>query len=98
MKKLLLLLSFALFFYVNPIIIKDANAVALITDTPCSETGYKYPCNCLNESSWVKKRICNFRAGIKKEKFIRECADRSAGYADAVAKEVYKECMKKYGF
>ena len=70
MKKFLLLLSFTLFFYVNPIIIKDANAVVLLSDTPCSETGYKKPCNCLKESSWVKKRICNFRAGIKKGDFI----------------------------
>ena len=98
MKKLLLPLSLLLVFYINPIITKDANAVALITDTPCSETGYKYPCNCLNESSWVKKRICNFRAGIKKEEFIRECADKSDGYSDSVAKEVFKSCMKKYGF
>ena len=98
MKKFLLLLSFTLFFYVNPIIIKDANAVVLLSDTPCSETGYKKPCNCLKESSWVKKRICNFRAGIKKGDFIRECADKSDGYSDAVAIEVYKDCMEEYGF
>jgi hypothetical protein len=98
MKKFLLLLSFTLFFYVNPIITKDANAVVLKSDTPCSETGYKYPCNCLNESSWAKKRICNFRAGIKKEDYVPRCADRSEGYSDAIAKEVFKSCMHKHGF
>ena len=41
MKKILLLLSFTLFFYVNPIIIKDANALIIPGRTPCAETGYK---------------------------------------------------------
>ena len=92
MKKLLLLLSFALFFYVNPIIIKDANAAY------CSTTGYKKPCSCMNESSWTKKRYCNFRAGKKKGDYVQRCADQSDGYSDSVAKKVYKNCMEKYGF
>ena len=98
MKKLLLLLSFALFFYANPIIIKDANAVYIPSRTPCSETGYKQPCNCLKESSWTKKKICNFRAGIKKGDYVRKCANRSEGYSDSIAKKVYKDCMHDHGF
>ena len=98
MKKLLLLLSFALFFYVNPIIIKDANAVYIPGRTPCSETGYKKPCSCLKESSWTKKRYCNFRAGKKKGDEVEYCADKSQGYSDAIAKKVYKDCMEDQGF
>ena len=98
MKKFLLLLSFTLFFYVNPIIIKDANAVIVFGQTPCSETGYKEPCTCLKESSWTKKRYCNFRAGKKKEDEVEYCAHKSQGYSDAIAKEVFKSCMHKHGF
>ena len=98
MKKLLLLLSFALFFYVNPIITKDANAVYNPKFIPCSETGYKKPCSCEGESSRIKKKYCNFKAGIKKGDYVETCADESQGYSEAIAKKVYKECMKKYGF
>ena len=92
MKKLFLFLIISIFLSIK------ANAVVIPSDTPCSETNYKYPCNCLNESSWAKKRICNFRAGIKKEDYVPRCADRSDGYSDAVAKEVFKSCMHKHGF
>jgi len=98
MKKFIGILSFALVLSINPIIIKDANAVSLKTDTPCSKTGYEYPCNCLNESSWAKKRICNFRAGIKKDKIVRKCAYESEGFSDAITKEVFDSCMHKHGF
>ena len=75
-----------------------ANAVYIPSRTPCSETDYKQPCNCLKESSWTKKRFCNFRAGIKKGDYVTKCADRSDGYSDAIAKEVYKDCMHDHGF
>ena len=98
MKNLIGILSFALVLSINPIIIKDANAVYNPAFTPCSETDYKKPCSCEGESSWIKKRICNFRAGIKKEDYVKLCADRSHGYADTIAKKVYKDCMHDHGF
>ena len=98
MKNLIGILSFVLVLSINPIIIKDANAVYIPSRTPCSETDYKQPCNCLKESSWTKKRFCNFRAGIKKGDYVTKCADRSHGYSDAIAKEVYKDCMHDHGF
>ena len=81
MKKFIGILSFALVLSINPIIIKDANAVSLKTDTPCSKTGYEYPCNCLNESSWAKKRICNFRSPKEREtrKAIAEIKGKATG-------------------
>ena len=98
MNKILLIFSLTLVFYVSPIIIKKVDAVYIPSRTPCSETGYKQPCNCLNENSWAKKRICNFRAGIKKGDFVIICADKSQEYADAIAKKVYKDCMRDHGF
>jgi len=98
MKKFIGILSFALVFSINPIIIKDANAVYIPGRTPCSETGYKKPCSCLKESSWTKKRYCNFRAGKKKGDYVERCADESYGYSDSIAKKVYKDCMEEYGF
>ena len=58
----------------------------------------KKPCSCLKESSWAKKRICNFRTGKKKGDYVETCADESHGYSDAIAKKVYKDCMEEKGF
>tara|TARA_B100000579_G_C22163002_1_gene546151 strand:- start:47 stop:322 length:276 start_codon:yes stop_codon:yes gene_type:complete len=91
MKKLLVIVVLGFFFIAN------GNA-AIIKKSPCSETNWSGDCSCANESNYVKKKYCNFKMGIKPEKYMSYCAEKAGEFKPEFRKKMYKSCMKDYGF
>ncbi len=90
-KKLLAIIVLSFLFITN------VQAVKFIKK-PCSKLNWSEPCNCYDESSYAKKKYCNFKMGKKKDKWIPLCAERAGEYKPEFRKKIYNSCMKDFGF
>ena len=64
----------------------------------CSKTFWTEPCYCSEESSYAKKKYCNFKMGYKPEKYMSYCAEKAGEYKPEFRNKMYKSCMKERGF